>query len=279
VPVRLDASPDVRVYRAPGTPPSPPARFPFDASDTRFGTFDLWVLQSFLRATGARIEITEVWDAATFDAVPSKVQPANLTEWNKLVGGPNANRPPFDHDPPDAADVLGNLRDEPDRRPGNKASCAAGDGNSVLYVVVHGRDPRPLSPARVAVAVLRAPFAGQADLTGTPPLPAGWAKKLTDDLAGAPAARGQWFGSSGWSYAASDPTQPFGRPPRPIDPREAHVVAFDLVLSQPAWPPGGWLLLAVVLADDDPLSATETDIATLVRTTRHVAARSVRRFA
>src|SRR5262245_41478647 len=106
-----------------------------------------------------------------------------------------------------------------------------------------------------------------------PALPAGWATSLRGDLAAT--TKGTWLNGTQWSYV--NPAAPCVRPSRPVDPREAQVVEFAVPAA--AWPAGDWLLLAVVLAEDDLLTATETDVAALVRGQRHVAARSVRRFA
>ena len=122
-------------------------------------------------------------------------------------------------------------------------------------------------------SLLRTPFAGQANLGGTAALPAGWAAALRGDVAGNTAVA--FFGNPSWSYA--DAAHPFLRPPRDLDAAGPQVVAFDVDLSTPAWPAGGWLLVAVVHAEDDRLDTAETDVATLVRTDHHVAARSVRR--
>jgi hypothetical protein len=266
-PLRLDASPDLRVYRAVGTAPPPAPTKAWDA-------FDVWVLQSFLRALGKRIEANGVFDAATQDAnLEVGPLPTTAAEWVARFGGPNSNKPAFDHDPPDAADINVSLRDEPDRRTPPKSSCAVGAGAARVWAVVHGRDWRVLPANRVAVFVLRAPFNGKTDLSGLPALPANWATSLRGDLTAA--TPGAWLAKSGWAYL--DPVTPFRRPARAVSPREAQVVQFDVAAS--AWPVGDWLLLAVVHADDDELKATETDVAALVRATRHVAARSVRRFA
>jgi len=121
---------------------------------------------------------------------------------------------------------------------------------------------------------VRTPFTGNGDLTGIPQLPQGWADALKADLTAS--TPGAWLANTPWAYL--DATKPFRRPARAVDPREAQVVTFDVTLPA-TWPPGGWLLLALVHADTDPLKATETNVATLVRTDHHVAARSVRRFA
>jgi hypothetical protein len=266
-PERLDASPDVRVYRAVGSAP-PPLPVP------TYGAFDIWVVQSSLRALGHKVEATGVYDAATHSAnLVVGPLPITQAQWDARYGGPNSNKPAFDHEPPDAADISINLRDEPDRRTPPKASCATGAGGARVWAVVHARDFRALAPGRVAVFVLRTPFNGKTDLSGLPALPAGWATSLRGDLKAS--TPGGWLANTGWAYL--DPATPFRRPARAVDPREAQVVQFDAAAS--AWPVGDWLLLAVVHADDDPLTATETDVAKLVREPRHVAARSVRRFA
>jgi photosystem II stability/assembly factor-like uncharacterized protein len=279
--LRLDASPDIRVYRAPGTdPPPPPMTLPLDATSN---PFDLWVLQAARRAARARITVDGAWSAQSLAAM--RPIPTTPEQWNAAVGGPNANRPPFDHDPPDAADIAVNLRDEPDRKAGVTASCVTGDGLLRIYVTVHARHWQPVPADHVAVFLLQTPFNGNSDLAGIPALADGWAGSVVADLTAAPAARGAWLSASpAWSYV--DPPNPFRRPARPLEPNAPQVVMFEAVLasSATAWPPNGWLLLAAFHAPEDPLTTpqrptTETNIRTLVRTKHHVAARSVRRAA
>ena len=74
----------------------------------------------------------------------------------------------------------------------------------------------------------------------------------------------------------SRPRHPVPASDPAVDQREAQVVEFTVPAA--AWPVGDWLLLVVVHADDDELTATEMDVADLVRSRRHAAARSVRRF-
>jgi hypothetical protein len=266
--LRLDASPDVRIVRAPGTAPPPPSKIP-----PAWDKYDVWLLQSAIIAGGGRLVPDGKLTMATTTAAGGPL-PKTLAQWNSRLGGAVANKPPFDHTPPDAADLAANLLDEPDRRSGKTASCATGDGAVRIFAVVHGRDWRPLPPTGVAVFVLRTPFTSNADLTGVAKLPAGWANALKGDLTAA--TPGAWLANTGWAYL--DTTTPFRRPARAVDAREAQVMTFDITLPA-KWPDGGWLLLAVVHADTDQLTATETDVAALVRTDHHVAARSVRRFA
>jgi hypothetical protein len=266
--LRLDASPDLRVFRAPGSPPPAPGALPLGTDE-----FDTWVAQAAIRARGGLIEADGQWNAATIAALGGAV-PATLSQWNALVG-PHANEPPFDYDPPDAADVAANLRDEPDRRGGQRASCATGDGLVRVFVTVHGRDWRAFDPDDVAVFLLRTPFSGKTDLSGHPSIPnpaGGWAEELDRELL-APSP-GAWLQGSAWSYA--DPARPFRRSTGGVDGRQAQVVTFDVTLSP--WPAEdrGWLLLAVVIAEGDLLVKAETDVAALVRARHQVAARSVR---
>jgi len=264
--LRLDASPDLKVYRGVGSAP-PPFTGLWDE-------FEVYVLQSQLRALGIRVEASGELDAATRDAnLVVAPLPTTAAQWAARFGGPNANKPAFDHDPPDAADINVFLRQEPDRRTPPRTACATGAGPARVFAVVHGRDWRPLAPSGVAVFVLRTAFDGNADLSGVPALPGNWAASLRADLTST--SPGAWMTGSKWAYL--DPAAPFRRPARPVDPREAQVVEFAVPAA--AWPVGDWLLLASVCADDDQLQTTETNVARLVRQPRHVAARSVRRFA
>jgi hypothetical protein len=251
--------------------------------------YTVWRLQAELLAAGQPVELTGEYDQATLDAILARkaalgLPPAPFLDagvWRALLGDgtASANRLPF-ADPPDHAALSGlapvlpgPLLDEPDLGAAPQASCASSD-QSRVFVVVHGRFWRALAAGRVAVALLRTPFAGQADLSGTAALPAGWATALRADIAGGTAVA--FFGDASWSYA--NPAHAFVRPALDLDAAGPQVVVFeDVDLGSPAWPAGGWLLLAVVHAEDDRLDTIEVDVPTLVRTDHHVAARSVRR--
>jgi hypothetical protein len=280
--LRLDASPDVRVWRAPGQPVFVPNPMALSAG------FNAWRMQLALLAAGRPVELTGRYDVPTRDAIVARKAALGLPEapffdasvWNALLGqgAAEANRLPFG-DPPDHAALAGQppilpgpLRDEPDLGAAPAASCATSD-RARVFVVVHARFWRALAAGRVAVALLRTPFAGNADLSGTAALPADWATALRGDIAGNTAVA--FFGNPSWSYA--NQAQAFLRPPHDVDAAGPQVVGFDVDLAAPAWPAVGWLLLAVVHAEDDRLVTTEVDVATLVRTDHHVAARSVRR--
>jgi hypothetical protein len=266
--LRLDASPDLRVFRAPDSPPPAPAALPLGTDE-----FDIWVAQAARKAARVPIEADGGWTAQTITALGTV--PATLGQWNALLG-PYGNLPPFDYDPPDAADVAANLRDEPDRRGGRRASCATGDGLTRVFVTVHGRDWRAFDPVELAVFLLRTPYSGNTDLSGHAALPTvkdgGWVQQLEADLTST--APGAWLQGSGWSYV--DPTKPFRRPSGEVDGRQAQVMTFDTTLSP--WPgtDRGWLLLAVVVAEGVAFDDPETDVAALVRARHQTAARSVR---
>ena len=192
--------------------------------------------------------------------------------WDELVGPPLSNILPFDHNPPDAADLMVNLMDEPDQRSGvPKASCRSGKDTVRIFVAVHGRDAKPLAKDGVTVTVLRTPFNGTPDLSGVPALPANWATSLKADMTAR--TTGAWLNGSAWAYI--DPGKPFRQPARAIDAGRGEVVTWDVKLPAPAGD-AMWLLLAVVHATTDQLKDTApTDVATLVCTDHHVAARSV----
>ena len=289
--VRLDASPGVRVWRAPGAAPARPRGLPVGAASD---PFDIWHLQSALRAAGEPIATDGLWSpdigpalarrqAALTPPLPAAPTAAQL--WDAVQ---TSSPLPFDHAPPDHADLVAHLREEPDRWPkAPTMSCVAGDGAARVYVTVHSRHWKALAAARVRVAVLKAPYAKDFAVAGTetrpgwpnladlPPLPPGWSGSLAADRAVAPGAQGAWLAGTPWSYA--DPGDAFRTVPADLDPTNPQVAVFDLDLRGDAWPWPGWLLLAVVVADDDLVVAAETDVARLVRTDRHVAARSVRR--
>ena len=288
---RLDASPDVRVWRAPGAAPARPRGLPVGpASDA----FDIWHLQSALRAAGEPLATDGRWSAAVNPALgraqaalnpPLPANPTAAQVWDRVQAGSPL---PFDHSPPDHADLVAHLRDEPDRWPKSPSASCVGAGNLArVYVSVRSRHWKELAAARVQVALLKVPYAtdfavagaearpGWPNLADAPPLPAGWAGSLTGDRAVAPGQRGAWMAGTPWSYAGAAPNQ-FQPVPAAVDPANPQVVVFDVDLTGPPWSWPGWLLLAVLVADDDLVVAAETDVAQLVGTSRHVAARSVR---
>ncbi|MER5755863.1 glycoside hydrolase domain-containing protein [Streptomyces sp. NPDC002088] len=283
---RLDASPDIRIWRTPAAPPPQPMATVANPVALPVGpgsaTHDIWLLESALAAAGAELDPDGIWDPAIAPALAARVAalapalPANATAqhvWDRVAAG---NAMPYDLDPPDHADLAAYLRDEPDRWPkGAPASCATGDGLARVQVVVHSRHWNPIAAARVSVALLRTRWPASRDLTGAAPLPAGWAAALLADRALAPAARGAWLAGSSWEYA--DRANQFRQAPATIEPSCPQVAVFDVSLAGPHWDRPGWLLLAVVLADDDPIATQETDVARLVRTDHRVAARSVRK--
>ena len=278
--LRLDASPDIRIWRTPLAAPVQPLALPVGAGAH---PFDIFVLQSALRVAGADVPTDGRWSPQVAAALAQRVAvlglPGSATPqqvWNAIAAGsPLA----FDLAPPDAADLVAHQLEEPDRWPkAYQTSCAnGGDGAATMVtariqVVVHARHWHPIPAARISVALLKTPYAGRPNLSSTAPLPAGWAAALAVDRAAPPG--GGWLGGTPWSYV--DTANPFRAVPAPADPAAPQVVTFDADLTGGSldWP--GWLLLAVVVADDDPLAAVETNVAKLVRADRHVAARSVR---
>ena len=273
---RLDASPDLRIWRADTAGPPVPARLPVLPSSPEY---DIWLLQSALKAGGEDVTVDGAWRAELVTALAHRVTvlggvlPANPTAqqvWTALWAG---NRLPFEATPPDATDLVAHLRERPDLdRKGFRASCRADDGVARVFVTVHARHWKALAPDRVQVALLRVPYGRHANLAGTPALPLNWATNLAADRTAA--AVGLWL-TGGWEYV--DLAHPFRSLPAALDPDNPQVATFDADLGGPSWAIPGYLLLAVVVSDDDPITSTETDVARLVATDRHLAARSVRR--
>jgi Domain of unknown function (DUF1906) len=273
---RLDASPDLRIWRADTAGPPVPVQLPVLPSSPEY---DIWLLQSALKAGGEDVTVDGTWRAELVSALAHRITvlggalPVNPTAqqvWTALWA---TNRLPFEATPPDATDLVAHLRERPDLdRKGFRASCLADDGVARVFVTVHGRHWKALAPDRVQVALLRVPYGRHANLAGTPPLPLNWATNLAADRTAA--AVGLWL-TGGWEYV--DLAHPFRSLPAPLDPDNPQVVTFDADLGGPAWAVPGYLLLAVVVSDDDPITSAETDVARLVATDRHVAARSVRR--
>jgi hypothetical protein len=278
--VHLDSSPDIRVWRTPAATPVEPLALPAGPASA---PFDIWVLQSALRAAGEDVPADGQWSAQVATALAHRASvlglPGNATPqqvWDAVVAGNNL---PYDFSPPDAPDLIGHLREEPDRWPkAYPASCVnAGEtgGNTVtarVQVVVHSRHWHPIPAPRISVALLKTAYAGRPNLSGCAALPAGWATSLTADRAAPPG--GGWLAGTAWSYV--DAATPFRAVLAPADPANPQVVTFDADLTGASWDWPGWVLLAVVVADDDPVTATETNLARLVRADRHVAARSIR---
>jgi hypothetical protein len=278
--VRLDSSPDIHVWRTPAATPVEPLALPAGPASA---PFDVWVLQSALRAAGEDVPTDGRWSAQVAAALAHRASvlglPGTATPqqvWDAVVAGSTL---PYDFTPPDAADLVSHLREEPDRWPKTyQTSCVNGGesgGNTVtarIQVVVHSRHWHPIPATRISVALLKTPYAGRPGLSGCAPLPVGWAASLAADRAAPPG--GGWLAGSAWSYA--DAATPFRAVPAPADPANPQVVTFDADLTGGSWDWPGWVLLAVVVADDDPVTAAETGLARLVRTDRHVAARSIR---
>ena len=272
----LDGSPDVRVWRSSTADPPP---FPGIPIGPKLSQFHIWLVQSALRAAGRAVGVDGTWGPGTATALAAELKDlaillgANPTPeaiWKVLLAG---NRLPFDHDPPDFTDLTAFLQDEPDTRAGKAASCVAGDGPMLVFVAAHSRHWRPVAAADSWVTVLKTPFSSDHQLAGLAALPASWTASLVADItSGAPT--GAWLNAD-WSYL--DPTQPARRSRRSLEPLSPQVVSFGVDLAGPAWPDPGWLLLAVTHSTTDPLVTVDTDIATLVRTDHHLAARSVRR--
>ena len=272
----LDASPDVRVWRS--STADPPA-FPGIAIGAKLSKFHIWLVQSALRSAGRAVVVDGTWGPGTAAALAAELKDlaimlgANPTPeaiWKVVLAG---NRLPFDHQPPDFTDITAFLQDEPDTRAGNAASCVAGDGQMLVFVAAHSRHWRPVLPADSWVTVLKTPFSGDHQLGGLAALPASWAASVVADInSGAPT--GAWLGA-GWTYL--DPAQPARHPRLGVEPLSPQVVTFEVDLAGVAWPDPGWLLLAITHSTTDPLATDATDVATLVRTNHHLAARSVRR--
>lgn len=283
--VRLDSSPDIRIWRTPAAAPVEPLPLPAAAPLALPGAapFDIWVLQSALRAAGEPVPVDGWWSAHVAAALAHRASVLGLAPgtapqqvWDAVVAGNNL---PYDFTPPDAADLVSRLREEPDRWPKsyptscvNAGETAGNTATALIQVVVHSRHWHPIPAARISVALLKTAYAGRPNLSGCAPLPAGWAASLTADRAAPPG--GGWLAGTGWSYV--DAATPFRAAPAPADPANPQVVTFDADLTGDSWDWPGWVLLAVVVADDDAVTSTETSLARLVRTDRHVAARSIR---
>ena len=318
-PTRLDASPDIRLQRIVPDPPPVPVAFaaaaPWFGADA--DPHDVWLVKSALASAGVPMDpLTALssdgavrWsvdDAAALTArvatLPVAAGATALQIWDALL----ASHPrPFDRTDGDAADLAAWHRDEPDRfRKGRRASTAAGsmrlyDAPPVaaaervqVRVTVHARHWRGLDPARVVVALLRTPYAmqvlgagsyrGLRGLSAAASLPADWAAQLQ---AGVAALRALPAGTTAlarppldanWSFA--DAGHALRTLPGRLDPLHPQVVTFEVDLADPIFDKG-WLLVAVVLADDDPLPAAVTAITSLpaLVSDRRVAARQPRR--
>jgi hypothetical protein len=296
--VRLDASPDIRVWRAAAAAAPSPVRLPVvpaaagrPLAAANFDAFDAWLLRSALRARGEDVDPDGDWtsgsDAALLNqrnALFPAAAPTDAALWTALVAG---NALACDNTPPDHADAARHVPDEPDRwLKGTKTSCACTDSAQVM-VTVHSRHWRAVPKDSVRVVLLNAQYAtsagdmfGRRDASSVPPLPAGWDASLVADQA---APNGNWMGAGGvWSYADA---VPFRALPADLGANNPQVVTFNVNFAAAdarKWEQRGWLLLAVVLSTDDPLVrnppvVAETDVAKLVRKDPHVAARSVRK--
>ncbi len=270
--VRLDASPDIRIRRAAGGGPAPVAAFPVPPGDDEYL---VWLLQSALRASGKNVEADGRWSPAAAAALrarqaelglPAAADVPDAATWARLQ---DQNPLGFDAGPPDHADLAAHFRDEPDRWPKGIATSTASSDAAHVYVTVHSRHWTPVAAADVRVTLLRAPFGRDPALAGVPPLPADWADRVRNGTA---------MPAGPWQYV--DAARPSRVADAPLEPRYPQVVRFENVAltGGDTWNKPGWLILAVVHAPGaDPLATAETDVATLVRTDHHVAARSVRK--
>ena len=310
--LRLDASPDIRIRRAATNPVPPPLlSIPASAPADQVAAYLAWLAETVLRAQSGNVALPSALRTMLREVVPNGVGGTAtvqaLQALAKALGGPKVPKltsaavaallalPPislapngvlFDNpepghaDQPDVLDVAAHLRDEPDFGP-DPAACAVGDGKVQAHVILHGRHWKGLEPADTWVTLLRTPFTGAPNLAAIPPLPAGWATKLFSDgmdRLTTPVPDQTWLGPN-WSYA--DRVQSFHAPLRAVSPNSPQAVHMELELFSPTTPTG-WFLFAVSHTDTDPLLPTgvnlaERDVATLVRTNRHVSLRSVRR--
>jgi hypothetical protein len=287
--VALDASPDVRVWRSPAADPPEPVAVPLDGNSD---AFDVWRMRSALRVLGESVDPDASWLpdgppalARQAAALPPVVPPrSDLQVWHDLTVD---NRFPLDDRAPDHADLVVHLRDEPDRWPkGTRTSSVSGDAAGMararVYVTVHSRHWLPIAGDRVHVTLLRTPYRRHRSVLETDFLPSGgWVERMGQDLAHPPPPDllGLWLLVDGGDWVYADTADPFHVVPGVLDAHNPQVVSFDLDLTgdEDKWNKPGWLLLAIVLADDDPLPRDlGTDVAALVRTERHIACRSVR---
>jgi hypothetical protein len=282
--VRLDASPDVTVVReqlaAPVVGPQPPPPPPPEAGPLPIGArshpYDIWRVLTALRAAGADVDPEAGWSPASAAAYAARAAvvappPASPRQvWRAVLQG---NPFAFDQNPPDHADLALRFRAEPDRWPKDATAATASSGHSAVYVTVHSRHWTPVPANTVRVALLLTPYGRRPNLTGTAPLPAGWAAQLGTDSRAPLPLNPAWLGAS-WSYA--DPDRPFRVVTGVLGPRHPQTVRFDVVFAGLPWDVPGHLLLAVTLADNDPLVTAETNVAALVRGNHRLAARSVR---
>ncbi len=256
-PLPLDASPDIRVRRAPGS------AYPRLTSDG----------SRYNGPADPRTYVQLAIDAARGTSTSMITD----VEWQRLSTGPNGssrktNQLPFDADPtgenPDCTDVVEFVLDEPDD-PGGFCSCRAPNQPVRIDVVVHTRHYKEIAASAVKVTLLRAEYTNASGTPTAADLPVTWNAEILADRTRSGAAVGAWLTGTPWSYVdASMPLRPLGTP---IDARRAGVATFHATL-----PAGNWLLMAIVLADDDAFSVPTSNAPfELARASRHVALRSV----
>jgi hypothetical protein len=264
------ASPDIRVRPSPlnPPPPAPPSLGPglvWSAAVPPPTPYELWVLQLALHFSDATVRPTGVWDAfferrlrafrvANGQADVAQVDATTWTNANDVLA---SWMPPWDGVQATEADLHELIVE---RRAGPPIPRTRIDAHqTAIDVLVHRRDVRPVPDTTVGAMLLRRRL-DPADLdgAGVPIDAVGWPQAVIDRLtgAGAPAAL-----PAGWDLPAGAPG--VQRPSGDLDARRPRPVTFTVDWS--GQPSGSlWLLVAVVSADADPVSAASLSGATLL---------------
>lgn len=271
-------SPDLVVRRATGGPaPTRPRTLPWrNAARNRF---DLWVLQTALRAAGYPLIVPNGQWTPGFAAALRSFRAANgmsntavvdRAAWDAIIAAGAPFTDMWHPDEPTEADLHEMIVER--REP-------AGAGEFVttavaphrVHVCVHHAHTRAIAAGDVSVILLRRPLADaeQADAGAGVALSDGWRNVVVDRTAGT----NTQVLPDGWEQIGT-----VAHPNGAVDARTSRVVTFELAAADLS---AGqrFLLLTVVSAQPDPVTVAGLQGATvrdLVLNSRHAAARSVR---
>jgi len=271
-------SPDLVVRRATGGPaPTRPRTLPW-RNATR-STFDLWVLQTALRAAGYPLVVPNGQWTPGFAAALRAFRVANgmsnrnvvdRAAWDAIIAAGAPFTDMWHPNEPTEADLHEMIveRREP-AGAGEFVTTAAAPHR--VHVCVHHAHTRAIAAGDVRVILLRRPLADaeQDDAGAGVALSDAWRNVVVDRLAGTNTD----VLPDGWEQIGT-----VAHPSGVIDARTSRVVTFELAAADLSTGMR-FLLLTVVSAQPDPVTVPGLQGATvrdLVLNSRHAAARSVR---
>lgn len=272
--ITCDASPDIRVRRAPGTP-WPAARGDLAILGNGVASHQILSAWAAMRTLlGSSVSVTG-WEYYHFlvrsigEMFPDRPANSNIIrtdDWGVIqVGFPIEMRNNLHFRRGEgsitANEAVALVVDE--HGPGDRASCRTTTWGSKVDVALHTRALEGQDTQIPSVALFYAPYDPDAT-TPTPLLPAGWVAHVT-----ALQPTTAWLPElTGWRNAT--PGGGYRMLSAPVSPRGDAAVTFDVNL-----PPGRWLLMAVVVHPGDPIGSEHTSPLDAARAHHQVACRTV----